>query len=159
MSATKEVKIDFSNKHPKIDPHTGKPRIKGQQTPTAIDGLVKGVMPEIVGATIKCECHVCGYGGVRCPWYGYLLIVRTPANGKRSEEGGFVECPSCHKLSVSEMKDESGTVAKLTHEELEARNRLQEQEIAELKRQNEYMREKSGRTPPKKGAIIKEEAK
>lgn len=142
-------------KGPTIDEATGKPRIKGNQVPTETDNLTKGVKPEIIGPAIKLECHTCGYGSVRDPWHGYFLIVSTPTNEKRAEKGSMIMCPSCRHNDVTGIKDESTAIEKLTREQQEAHAKLLEQEVTELRRQNEILRNRAGVTPEKKANVEK----
>lgn len=135
---------------PTIDEATKRPRIKGEPQETVGDKLRKGVKPDIIGEPLLLECHTCGYGGVRDPWYGFFAIPRTNRNEKRAADGGDIQCPHCSHSDCTAIKNEEEMLKMMTREESEAKAKMLAQENEELRRQNTSLREREKKTRPEK---------
>lgn len=143
------------NNGPTLD-SDGRPRIKDKDSlPPTEDGLVKGVMPEIDGPAILCECHTCGYGGIQDPWHGFFKLPQTDENKRRASQANRIFCPSCGSGDAYAIKDIREQMRRASKEEVEARAIVQAQELDELRAQNEELRQRLAMTgAPKREPVM-----
>ena len=111
------------------------PKIKGTPVPTP-DGAVKGQKRPADEPAIVCECRACGYGNSACA--GYFTLKDTPLNQARADKKENVPaimCPACRSMAGARFLTNDQALRTMEEDVLRRRAMMQEQEIAELRKQ------------------------